>query len=157
MRARHISATLLWKPESQRRVFERDRGAWAGPGRPRRSASVDALERESDDLRPRARRGACPILHALRRRLPPIWPALPQCGLRSRACILGSALWGRRSGVCTGGRLFGALGLVDGILARPVRDELQERADGGELLEEEVALVVAVEPGVDLRGAWKRV
>jgi len=38
-----------------------------------------------------------------------------------------------------------------------VRDELQERADGGELLEEEVALVVAVEPGVDLRGAWKRV
>ena len=65
-----------------------------------------------------------------------IWPALPQCGLRSRACILGSALWGRRSGVCTGGRLFGALGLVDGILARPVRDELlvQERADGGELL-----------------------
>lgn len=40
--------------------------------------------------------------------------------------------------------------LVDRELAGPVRDKLQQRADGRELLEEEVALVVRVEPRVHL-------
>ena len=62
------------------------------------------------------------------------------------------------SGVALGGDdLQRAVLLVHGERARPVHHEEEERAYGGHGLEEEVALVVAVEPGVDLRGAWKRV